>query len=160
MSFRFSEENRAKISMLKSRILNDRALVLPALWMVQRAKGFIDKDDAKYLSEELNLPLIYFIEAISFFAMLNGAKKGKFELKFCRTLSCKLRGSEELVKTAQKILGIKMGQTTSDGLFTLGEAECLGYCEKAPCMLVNLDQFDELNDEKLAALIAKLRSEA
>ncbi|MBD3866367.1 NAD(P)H-dependent oxidoreductase subunit E [Campylobacter fetus] len=74
-------------------------------------------------------------------------------------MTCKLRGSDELIKFTQDILGIKMGETSSDGLFSLGETECLGYCEKAPCMLCNLEQIDSLDENSITNLIEKIRKE-
>ncbi|TWO28976.1 NADH-quinone oxidoreductase subunit NuoE family protein [Campylobacter hyointestinalis] len=158
MNFKFSDEELHKIIELKSKVDDERALVLPALWMVQRKNGFIDDSDVKYLEKILGIKAIFFKEAISFFAMLNDKPKGKFELKFCRTISCKLRGSDELIEFCESLLGIKLGETTKDGLFSLEETECLGYCEKAPCMLCNLEQIDTLDKDKVANLIENLRT--
>lgn len=158
MNFKFSDEELHKIIELKSKVDDERALVLPALWMVQRKNGFIDNSDVKYLEKTLGIKAIFFKEAISFFAMLNDKPKGKFELKFCRTISCKLRGSDELIELCESLLGIKLGETTKDGLFSLEVTECLGYCEKAPCMLCNLEQIDTLDEDKVANLIENLRT--
>lgn len=158
MNFKFSDEELLRIIELKSKVDDERALVLPALWIVQRKNGFIDNSDVKYLEKTLGIRAIFFKEAISFFAMLNDKPKGKFELKFCRTISCKLRGSDELIELCESLLGIKLGETTKDGLFSLEETECLGYCEKAPCMLCNLEQIDTLDEDKVANLIENLRT--
>ncbi|CUU90947.1 NADH-quinone oxidoreductase subunit NuoE family protein [Campylobacter hyointestinalis] len=158
MNFKFSDEELRRIIELKSKVDDERALVLPALWIVQRKNGFIDNSDVKYLEKTLGIRAIFFKEAISFFAMLNDKPKGKFELKFCRTISCKLRGSDELIELCESLLGIKLGETTKDGLFSLEETECLGYCEKAPCMLCNLEQIDTLDKDKVANLIENLRT--
>ncbi len=158
MNFKFSDEELRRIIELKSKVDDERALVLPALWIVQRKNGFIDNSDVKYLEKTLGIRAIFFKEAISFFAMLNDKPKGKFELKFCRTISCKLRGSDELIELCESLLGIKLGETTKDGLFSLEETECLGYCEKAPCMLCNLEQIDTLDEDKVANLIENLRT--
>ncbi|CUU84635.1 NADH-quinone oxidoreductase subunit NuoE family protein [Campylobacter hyointestinalis] len=158
MNFKFSDEELRRIIELKSKVDDERALVLPALWIVQRKNGFIDNSDVKYLEKTLGIRAIFFKEAISFFAMLNDKPKGKFELKFCRTISCKLRGSDELIELCESLLGIKLGETTKDGLFSLEETECLGYCEKAPCMLCNLEQIDTLDEDKVTNLIENLRT--
>lgn len=158
MNFKFSDEELLRIIELKSKVDDERALVLPALWIVQRKNGFIDNSDVKYLEKTLGIRAIFFKEAISFFAMLNDKPKGKFELKFCRTISCKLRGSDELIELCESLLGIKLGETTKDGLFSLEETECLGYCEKAPCMLCNLEQIDTLDEDKVTNLIENLRT--
>ncbi|PPB73750.1 NADH-quinone oxidoreductase subunit NuoE family protein [Campylobacter hyointestinalis] len=158
MNFKFSDEELRRIIELKSKVDDERTLVLPALWIVQRKNGFIDNSDVKYLEKTLGIRAIFFKEAISFFAMLNDKPKGKFELKFCRTISCKLRGSDELIELCESLLGIKLGETTKDGLFSLEETECLGYCEKAPCMLCNLEQIDTLDEDKVTNLIENLRT--
>lgn len=159
MSFEFNNEQRAALEKLKASVDDLRALVLPALWIVQRQKGCIESNDVLYLEKELKIPAIFFEEALGYFVMLNKEPKGKFELKFCKTLSCKLRGAEELIELCEKLLGIKLGESTADGLFSLGESECLGYCEKAPCMLCNLEQIDCLNEEKITQLVEKIRNE-
>ncbi|ANE35219.1 NADH:quinone oxidoreductase I, chain E [Campylobacter iguaniorum] len=159
MSFKFTPEELKSIEELRSKVDDDRALVMPVLWMVQRKQGFIGNDDVLYLQDTLGIRAIFFAGAIGYFAMFNEAKKGKYELKFCKTITCKLRGSDELIKFCENLLGIKMGETSSDGLFSLGESECLGYCEKAPCMLCGLEQHWELNEEALESLIQKIRQE-
>lgn len=159
MKFEFSKDELDRLNKLRSQVDDDRALVLPALWIVQRKQGYISNEDLLYLQDCLNIKAIFFAEVISFFTMLNDKPKGRYELKFCKTITCKLRGGDEAIKKAQEILGIKMGETTSDGLFSLGESECLGYCEKAPCMLCNLDQIDEITPTSIAELINRLRSE-
>lgn len=153
----FTDEELNGLLTLKEKLGNVRALVMPALWILQRKQGFISDSDCLYLEKTLGINAIHFAEAISFFCMYNDKKPAKYELKFCKTISCKLRGSDEIIKIAEKILGIKMGETTSDGLISLGHTECLGYCEKAPCMLCNLEQIDTLDEEKISSLIKRLR---
>ncbi|AGZ81059.1 NAD(P)H-dependent oxidoreductase subunit E [Campylobacter fetus] len=159
MKFEFTHEQLSALNELKKKVDDDRALVLPSLWMVQRAQGFIDSSDVLYLEKTLGIRSMFYAEAIGFYSMFNQKSKGKFELKFCKTITCKLRGSDELIKFTQDILGIKMGETSSDGLFSLGETECLGYCEKAPCMLCNLEQIDSLDENAITNLIEKIRKE-
>ncbi|ANV97935.1 hydrogenase expression protein [Helicobacter enhydrae] len=157
MKFEFTQEQLDALHRLEQQVDDKRALVLPSLWIVQRTKGYIEAEDIKYLEKTLGVRAMFYSEAIGFYSMFNSSPKGKFELKFCKTITCKLRGADALIKFAEELLGIKMGETTSDGLFSLGESECLGYCEKAPCMLCNLEQIDTLDEKKISDLIEKSR---
>lgn len=159
MSFEFTKDELEGLNNLRTKVDADRALVLPALWILQRRQGFISSEDILYLEKTLGIKAIFFAEVMGFYSMFNESKKGKYELKFCKTITCKLRGGDEVIKAASDILGIKMGETTSDGLFSLGESECLGYCEKAPCMLSNLEQIGDLTKESITELIERLRRE-
>ncbi|MEE3744341.1 NADH-quinone oxidoreductase subunit NuoE family protein [Campylobacter porcelli] len=157
MSFEFTKDELEGLNNLRTKVDDDRALVLPALWILQRRQGFISSEDILYLEKTLGIKAIFFAEVMGFYSMFNESKKGKYELKFCKTITCKLRGGDEVIKAASDLLGIKMGETTKDGLFSLGESECLGYCEKAPCMLSNLDQIGDLTKESIIELIERLR---
>ena len=159
MSFEFTKDELEGLNNLRTKVDADRALVLPALWILQRRQGFISSEDILYLEKTLGIKAIFFAEVMGFYSMFNESKKGKYELKFCKTITCKLRGGDEVIKAASDLLGIKMGETTSDGLFSLGESECLGYCEKAPCMLSNLEQSGDLTKESITELIERLRRE-
>lgn len=159
MSFEFTKDELEGLNNLRTKVDDDRALVLPALWILQRRQGFISSEDILYLEKTLGIKAIFFAEVMGFYSMFNESKKGKYELKFCKTITCKLRGGDEVIKAASDILGIKMGETTSDGLFSLGESECLGYCEKAPCMLSNLEQIGDLTKDSITELIERLRRE-
>lgn len=159
MSFEFTKDELEGLNNLRTKVDADRALVLPALWILQRRQGFISSEDILYLEKTLGIKAIFFAEVMGFYSMFNESKKGKYELKFCKTITCKLRGGDEVIKATSDLLGIKMGETTSDGLFSLGESECLGYCEKAPCMLSNLEQIGDLTKEGITELIERLRRE-
>lgn len=153
----FSDEEKKYLDDLKAKTGNQRSLVLPALWIVQRKQGYISPKDILEMESELGIPAIFFSQAVGFFAMFNETPKGKYELKFCRGLSCELLGAEEMIKRAQNILGIKKGETSADGLFSLCATECLGYCEKAPAMLVNLEQYANLDEQKIQKIIEDIR---
>ena len=159
MSFEFTKDELEGLNNLRTKVDDDRALVLPALWILQRRQGFISSEDILYLEKTLGIKAIFFAEVMVIYSMFNESKQGKYELKFCKTITCKLRGGDEVIKAASDLLGIKMGETTSDGLFSLGESECLGYCEKAPCMLSNLEQIGDLTKESITELIERLRRE-
>ena len=82
---------------------------------------------------------------------------GKYHLQVCRNLSCSLMGAEHLIEHVSKKLGVRPGETTPDGTFTLSTAECLGSCGTAPVMQVNDDYYEDLNEEKVDAILDGLR---
>ena len=88
--------------------------------------------------------------------MLNTKPIGRHHIQVCRTLSCALRGAEQLTGFLKKTLGIRVGQTTADGRFTLSEVECLAS-STAPMMQVNDDYYENLTDEKVTEILASLK---
>lgn len=158
--FVLSNENIQKLAELEKKYVDKKSLTLPALWMVQEQQGWISVESLEYLEKHLELPIIHLYETASFYVMFNFEKKGKYQIKMCKTLSCELRGQKELMAHLKKRFGIeKVGDTSQDGLFTLEETECLGYCNDAPIMLCNLKQHDTLDLEKLDAIIDQILKE-
>lgn len=95
-------------------------------------------------------------EVATFYTMYNLRPVGKYHIQCCTTTPCWLRGSNDIVKTCEKKLGIKMGQTTKDGMFTLTEVECLGACVNAPMVQINDDYYEDLSSDIMAGLIDDL----
>jgi NADH-quinone oxidoreductase subunit E len=93
---------------------------------------------------------------VSFYTMLNMKPIGRHHIQVCRTLPCALRGAEKVTESLKRRLGLQVGQTTPDGRFTLSEVECLASCGTAPMMQINDDYYENLNEEKVAAILQKL----
>lgn len=157
MSFAFTNQELQSLEELKKSCDYQESLILPALWIVQRRQGFISNDNVSYLAKTLKLPAMSIMEVLSFFEMLEKKQNGKYHLKVCAGISCQLNGAQKNIDFLCKTLGIKLNETTPDGLFTLSLTQCLGYCDKAPAMLCNLDQHHSLDLEGLEMLLDKLR---
>jgi NADH-quinone oxidoreductase subunit E len=99
--------------------------------------GWLSPETMDYVASILNIKPIEVFEVASFYTMYNLKPVGKCVLEVCQTSSCWLNGAEDIVKYIEKKLNIKVGETTKDGMFTLEEAECIGACEGAPCVLIN-----------------------
>jgi len=99
-------------------------------------------------------------EVATFYTMYNLRPVGKYHIQCCATTPCWLRGSNDIIKTCEEKLGIKMGQTTKDGLFTLSEVECLGACVNAPMVQINDDYFEDLDADIMAGLIDSMIADA
>ena len=134
----------------------DSSLVLPCLHRIQADRGFVADEDIVGLCEYLKVPRIQVEEVLSYYTMLRREGIGKTHLQVCRNIACSMRGAEDVIEHACKRLGVKPGQTTADGKFTLSTVECLGSCGTAPVLMVNDAYHENMTLEKLDALIAGL----
>lgn len=114
-----------------------KASLLPLLHLSQDFWGFINDEVINLIAEKLKVSKAFVYGVASFYTMYNFEKKGKIHLRVCTNVSCQLKGAEEILKKLEEKLGIKEGQTTPDGKFTIEKVECLGACDRAPVVMVN-----------------------
>ncbi len=131
-------------------------LLLPCLHRIQQERGYIDDADIAFLADYLAMPTIQIIEALSFYTMLRRAPIGRWHLQLCHNLPCALCGSDNLFDYLHERLGIRPGETTPDGRFTLSAVECLGCCGTAPVMMINETYHEQLTLESLDTLLKEL----
>lgn len=103
----------------------------------EQNNNFLSLSAMNKVAEILEIPQIDVYEVASFYTMFNWTRVGKFHLQICGTTPCMICGSEKIIHALENHLGIKIGETTKDMLFTLSEVECLGACANAPMMQVN-----------------------
>lgn len=137
-----------------------KSALIPLLHLAQdENEGWLSVETMNYVAEILHIQPIEVYEVASFYSMFNLKKRGNCLIEVCQTSSCWMMGANDIVAHIEKRLGIKNGQTTPDGKFTLKTVECLGACGYAPMFQVG-DQFHEhLTIEKVDALIDGFRSE-
>jgi len=133
------------------------SLVLPCLHRIQEDQGYISAGDVDGLVAYLNVPRIQIEEVLSFYSEYRQQPTGRWHLQVCRNVSCSMRGAERLLAHLAGKLGIKEGETTPDGRFTLSTVECLGSCGTAPVMMVNGAYQENLSAEKVDALIKDMK---
>ena len=134
-----------------------RSAVLPLLWLAQREWGWLPPAAMRLVARTVELPDPEVFGVATFYTMFNLAPVGRHHLQVCMTLSCSLMGSDRLFKHLEHKLGVGHGETTPDGRFTLRKVECLAACGYAPCMQVNLDYHENLDEAKVDALLEKLK---
>jgi NADH-quinone oxidoreductase E subunit len=159
-SFDFTPENleRAKAHIAKYPAGRQASAVLPLLDLAQRQHGgWLPRAAMDRVAELLGMAPIRVYEVATFYTMLNLRPVGRYLLQACTTTPCWLRGSEQVVSACEEKLGINVGGTTSDGLFTLVEVECLGACVSAPILQVNDDFYEDLDGPATEALLDALR---
>ena len=127
------------------------------LHFVQEKEGLITSESEQKIGDYLNIPVVHVHEVVSFYHLFHQTKKGKCHFSVCQTTACALRGAEDIIGHIQKRLGIKAGETTSDGKFSLSVVECLGACEIAPMMQCNKEYKGFLNKKKIDELIDQVK---
>lgn len=135
-----------------------KSALLPILHLAQAEfGGWLSPETMDYVASILDLPSIEVYEVASFYSMYNLRPVGKCVLEVCRTGPCMLRGSDDIVEYLENKLGIKEGETTPDGMFTLKTVECLASCGTAPMMQVGERYIEDLSEEKLDGILDELR---
>jgi NADH-quinone oxidoreductase E subunit len=157
MSPVLTEQTKKRIEEVVSRYTRKEAALLPVLHIVQREVGFISPQEEKQVADLLGIRPIRIKEVVTFYTMINQEPVGKYHIQVCSNLSCSLLGAESLLNYLKSKLGVEVGKTTSDRKFTLSTVECLGACEQAPCMMVNLDYFGNLDKEKIDEILKNLK---
>lgn len=139
-----------------------RSAVVAALLAAQQENGgWLSEDIMCSVAAYLDLTQIEVYEVATFYDMFELQPIGKYKIGLCTNISCKLRGSDDIEAALFDRLGVKLGETTADNLFTLRETECLGACANAPVCQLNNEAFHEdLTVDKMIAMIDRLQSEA
>jgi len=144
MSFTFSDDNLIKIEALKKRYPSPKALSLPLLWMAQYQEGFISLDAIDTISEQTTIPPMEIYRVVTFYTMFHLEKSEKLQVDVCKTLSCKLRGSDAILKYLES-KDVKVNHV-----------ECLGSCGTAPVMQIDDKNYENLTTEKVDAILKEI----
>ncbi|HEX6661255.1 MAG TPA: NAD(P)H-dependent oxidoreductase subunit E [Sphingomicrobium sp.] len=136
--------------------------VIPLLDLAQRqvgaetqTQGWLPIPVMEFVGKALGMPYVRVLEVATFYTMFNLAPVGRFHVQVCGTTPCMLRGSDDVFAACKK-RGLRKGKTTEDGLFTLTEVECLGACANAPMVQINDDNYEDLTEESMGAILDAL----
>ncbi|MBI4030802.1 MAG: NADH-quinone oxidoreductase subunit NuoE [Proteobacteria bacterium] len=167
--FSFHDEKKVKEIIARYPRGFQRSAVMPLLDLAQRqvgedgAKanppygGWIPRAAMDEIARILELQPIKVYEVATFYSMYNLAPVGKYLVQLCTTTPCWLCGSDDIVKSCERTLGIHAGETTKDGLFTLMEVECLGACVNAPMVQINDDYYEDLTAARMSEILNALK---
>ena len=148
-----------RIQQLVKEYPNSKSALVPALYVAQRDNGgWLSRDSMVEVAEELSLPESHVFGVATFYSMFYFEPVGKHLVQVCGTSPCRLRGAADAIDCFKGKLGIELGQTTEDGLFTLQEVECMAACHLAPMAQINEDYFFHLTPERIDEIIDSLRS--
>jgi NADH-quinone oxidoreductase subunit E len=163
MTARFNDTQLAKVQEITSRYPADRqkSALLPVLHLAQESfGGWLSADTMDYVAELLKLEPIEVYEVATFYSMYNLEPVGKFVFEVCQTGPCMISGSDNIIDYIKQKLNIGVGQTTTDGLFTLKTVECLGACGYAPMMQLGKFYKEHLTPEKVDQIVEECRAHA
>jgi NADH-quinone oxidoreductase E subunit len=152
----FSPEVEAEIDQHLAKYPVKRSAILPLMFIVQRERGYLDAPGVAYLANRLALRITDIWEVATFYSMINTTPVGKYHIQICKTLSCKIMGEPGITEHVCNRLGIKPGETTPDGKFTVSLVECLGSCGTAPMFQVGFDYHENLTREKVDQILDEL----
>ncbi len=155
--FQFDEERDAEFERLVKRYPTRESMILPALWLTQEQEGWVSQEAMAYIADRIGTFASKVYEAATFYTMYHLHPMGETHICVCRTLSCWLRGKQEIVDYLRDEIGITPGEISEDGKYSLEEVECLGHCGTAPVVQVNGEFHEDMDVEKLKALLATLK---
>lgn len=162
IEIQFSEATLKWIEKITERYPEGRhkSALIPVLHIAQAEfGGWLSPETMRLVARTLRLQDIEVYETASFYSMFNLKPVGKCLIEVCRTSSCWLCGAEDIIEHIEHKLGIQVGETTPDGMFTLKAVECLGSCGTAPMMQVGADYHENLNIEKVDNLLDTFKKE-
>lgn len=157
MAVQFSQTSQKTIQRLLERYPTRRAVMLPAMHLAAQEFPYIDDEVCQAIADLLHVPMVDVKGVATFYSLFPTAPYGTYRLEVCTSLSCSLNGARRCLRYLEQKLGIKAGETTPDGRFSLRGMECLAACDKAPMMYINNEvMHTHLTEEKLDQILQEL----
>ena len=150
-------KNEQLEAILKKYKQGDKSQLIQILNEIQETFGYITKDSQKALSEFLNMPMAEIYGVITFYSRFTTEPKGKYNIAVCLGTACFVKGSEQILDRVKELLGIDVGQTTADGLFSIEATRCIGACGLAPVFTVNDEVYGKATVKMLEEVIEKYK---
>ena len=132
-----------------------RESLLPIMQGVVEQEKFLSEHSMIEIAKEVDIPTADVYGTATFYSFLETKPAGKYIIRVCKTITCAMKGKNQVLFAIQDMLKIKLGETTPDNRFSLLETNCLGWCHKAPAMLINDDVYVELTPEKVREILSK-----
>ena len=148
-----SEQAKQRMRDVASRYPVARSAVMPALYIAQQEEGYLTQEGLRAVAEAIGLTINDVESVATFYTMYYQQLQGKKQIKVCNSISCYLRGCDKLVHHLEERLGVKAGETTPDGNYTLRTVECLASCGTAPVLQVNDEFVENVTPDMLDALV-------
>lgn len=158
--FTYTPANQAKFDENVRRYPPDqrKSAILFALYLAQHQQGYITGAAMRHVAQQIGCSAADVEDVVSYYTMFHTRPVGKYVLNVCRTLSCALLGAERVTEELSAALGIRPGDTTADGNFTLVEVECLGACDRAPVVMVNDHWHERLTPDQVPRFVDDIKA--
>ena len=131
----------------------ERESLMPILQGIVERHNYLTDEAMVEVAKELDISAAEVYGTASFYTFLDTQVRGKYVIRVCKTITCSMKGKSEIIQTLEDMLKIKVGETTSDKQFSLIETNCIGWCHKAPAILINELPYTELTPEKIVEII-------
>ena len=131
----------------------ERSSLMPILQGIVEKHNYLTDEAMVEVAKELDISAAEVYGTASFYTFLDTSARGKYIIRICKTITCSMKGKNEILHTLEDMLKIKVGETTSDKMFSLLETNCIGWCHKAPAILINEMPYTELTPEKVVEII-------
>jgi len=155
---RLSADNLEVALEIIGRYPRPKSALIPLLHLAQEQDGYVTDEAMSHIAELVGVSAAEVLGTATFYEMFKFEPVGRYMVNICTNISCQLMGGEELLEHAEHTLGIRPGQTTADGLFTIEDVECIAACTEAPSLQVNYRYFHNVTNEDFDQMIADLRS--
>ncbi len=153
--FNGTEEQAAKLQAVINQHKDKPGAVIPVLHEAQNIYGYLPIEVQTMIAEGLDVPLAEIYGVVTFYAQFSLNPKGKYEVGVCLGTACYVKGADLLLEKVEKVLGIKVGECTPDGLFSITATRCIGACGLAPVMTVGEDVYGKLTPEEVEGILKK-----
>ncbi|MDY0099944.1 MAG: NAD(P)H-dependent oxidoreductase subunit E [Bacteroidales bacterium] len=130
-----------------------RSSLMPILQGIVEKHNYLTDEAMVEVAKELDISAAEVYGTASFYTFLDTKARGKYVIRVCKTITCAMKGKAEIIQTIEEMLKIKVGETTSDKMFSLLETNCIGWCHKAPAILINELPYTELTPEKVVEIL-------
>ncbi len=160
MAFVLSPDRAREMTEILSRYPTRRAACIPLLHLCQDQEGYVSEEAMTFVADKLDTSPAQVKGVVTFYTLFNTHPVGKHQVWVCKTLSCALRGAQEIVGHCEKRLGVHVGETTRDGKVTLRTAECLASCGTAPMMQIDKTYYENLTTAEVDRILDRILIES
>jgi NADH-quinone oxidoreductase E subunit len=157
MSFKFTDENLARIDIARKKYPMALAAVMDTVYIAQEQNGYISTEVMEEIANVLGIDKVNVLSVVTFYTMYHTKPMGKYHVQVCTNVSCMLRGAYEILDSVKEKLEADNMEVTPDGKFSLEEVECMGACGYAPMIAVNEDYYENLTKEKVEEILESLK---
>ena len=153
-----SEAGVKKINEICERYVNEKTPLMMILSDIQKKYGYIPLEAQEIVSEKIGISVAEIYGVVTFYSFFSLKPKGKYIIGCCLGTACYVKGAQQIIDKFSEILGIKAGQTTADGLFTIDALRCIGACGIAPAVSINGKVYPKMTVDKVAAVVEEYRA--
>ena len=158
MPFTGTPEQEAQLKEVIAKYAGDKSNLMAVMQEAQGIYGYLPREVQVMIAEGMNVPLEKVYGVATFYAQFSLSPKGKYNISVCLGTACYVKGAQSLIDRLSEVLGIKAGECTADGKFSLEACRCIGACGLAPVLTVNEDVYGRLTDKDIDGIIEKYRN--